>query len=415
MNSERNPKYYKWGLTALSIVAASLLLSFVLNRFGAVQKIFASLVAILMPIICGALMAFLMAPTYNSIHIGMKNWLIRKKLKPQTASGISRFAATLASIVILLAVVVGLFAMVIPQLIDSIRTMFNSIPQGMEGVYAFLERVLAKYPSIRDTVIQQYDNIVNQVDNWMSGELIPNLNKYFTSFSNGVLKVMNAVKNFGIGIIVMAYMLNIKETLAAQSKKIVYSIFSVQRANDVIEESRYVKTVFSQFIVGKLIDSAIIGVICFIVMSICRLPFTLLISVFVGVTNIIPFFGPFIGAIPSAFILLIISPFQCLQFVIIIFILQQFDGNFLGPKILGQTTGLSSFWVLFSILFFGGLWGIVGMLIGVPTFAVIYRLVGRNVNSRLLKKHLSFQTTDYWNLQRIDEESGEYIKSGDGQ
>ena len=161
---------------------------------------------------------------------------------------------------------------------------------------------------------------------------------------------------------------------------------------------------------GKIIDSLIIGIINYVFMLIIHMPYALLISVVVGVTNVIPFFGPFIGAIPSAFILLLVSPISCLEFLIWILILQQVDGNIIGPKILGQTTGLASFWVLFSILLFGGLFGIVGMVIGVPTWAVIYRLTKERVNIKLGKKKLSVDSKDYWGLQGIDEENGEYIR-----
>ena len=213
-----------------------------------------------------------------------------------------------------------------------------------------------------------------------------------------------------IGLMVMVYLLNMKEILAAQVKKICYSILEVKKANRLLEETRYIRKVFSQFIVGKIIDSLIIGIINYVFMLIIHMPYALLISVVVGVTNVIPFFGPFIGAIPSAFILLLVSPISCLEFLIWILILQQVDGNIIGPKILGQTTGLASFWVLFSILLFGGLFGIVGMVIGVPTWAVIYRLTKERVNIKLGKKKLSVDSKDYWGLQGIDEENGEYIR-----
>lgn len=411
MKEEKNRKFITWGVTAFCVIAASLALSFLMNRFETVQHFFQMLTRILMPIIWGLVMAFLFAPMYNHIVSGMGRALRKNdRMKKKTAGSLSRFTATLSCIVCLIVIVAGLFAMLIPQLLDSIRSMFTAIPKGLNGIYGFLNSLFTNLPDVHQWIMDQYENITDFFSRMSSDDLMPNINKYLANFSTGVLKVFNGFMNFGIGIIVMAYILNIKGTLSAQAKMIIYSLLPLEKANDFIEEARYVKNVFSNFIVGKLIDSAIIGVLCFILMSILRLPYSLLISVFVGVTNIIPFFGPFIGAIPSGFILLVISPFQCFKFIILIFVLQQFDGNILGPKILGQTTGLSSFWVLFSILFFGGLWGIVGMIIGVPTFAVIYRLVGRHVMSRLEKRHLSFKTEDYWNLKQIDMETGEYIK-----
>ena len=181
-------------------------------------------------------------------------------------------------------------------------------------------------------------------------------------------------------------------------------------ANNVIEELRFVNQMFGGFIIGKLVDSLIIGIICFIGTSLMKMPFTLLISVIIGVTNIIPFFGPFIGAIPTGFLVLLVSPVKCIYFLIFILLLQQFDGNILGPKILGDSTGLSSFWVLFSILLFGGLFGFVGMIIAVPAFAVIYDLIARAVHFSLKNKKLSMATEDYKDLDHIDEKDGRFIK-----
>ena len=190
-----------------------------------------------------------------------------------------------------------------------------------------------------------------------------------------------------------------------------YAFLSLNAANRLISEVRYIKAVFSQFIVGKIIDSVIIGIINYIAMSIFKMPYALLISAIVGVTNVIPFFGPFIGAIPSAFIILLISPIQSLQFSVWILILQQIDGNIIGPKILGQTTGLSSFWILFSIILFGGLFGVLGMIIGVPTLAVVYRFLSGKTNEALIKKELPQDTMEYWNLEYINEKSKEFINS----
>ena len=228
--------------------------------------------------------------------------------------------------------------------------------------------------------------------------------------SSGVVLVVRAVFDILIGLIVMVYLLNMKEKLLAQAKMIIYWVFPLKIANKVIEEGRYVHQVFGGFIIGKLLDSLIIGLICFVLLGFANMPYVLLVSVIVGVTNVIPFFGPFIGAIPSAFLILLSDPMKCLYFLIFVLLLQQFDGNILGPKILGDSTGLSSFWVLFSILLFGGLMGFVGMIIGVPTFAVMYRLVTEFTTWRLGKKALSGNLNEYDRLNYIDETEQTYIK-----
>ena len=218
-----------------------------------------------------------------------------------------------------------------------------------------------------------------------------------------------------IGLIVMIYLLNIKESLSAQGKKFIYSILPLKAANIVVGEFRFIKKAFSGFIIGKLIDSLIIGILCFILMHLFKLPYELLISVIIGVTNVIPFFGPFIGAAPCAILVFLISPKQCLYFIGLILVLQQFDGNILGPKILGNSTGVSSFGVLFSILLFGGLCGFVGMIIAVPLMAVIIHVYRQIQDHFLAKKNLSQEENDYVKLDRIDEKSGEYIRRTDKQ
>ena len=229
-----------------------------------------------------------------------------------------------------------------------------------------------------------YDEVTNQLENWLTTSLVPNVSTVISGLSSGLLSVVLALKNILIGVIVMVYLLNIKETLSAQGKKIIYSVLPLRMANQFIEELRFVHRVFGGFITGKLLDSLIIGIICFVCLNWMKMPYVLLVSVIVGVTNVIPFFGPFIGAVPSAFLILLVSPMKCLYFLIFIVLLQQFDGNILGPKILGQSTGLPSFWVLFSILLFGGLFGFVGMIIAVPLFAVIYRLSGKKSSPLIL-------------------------------
>jgi predicted PurR-regulated permease PerM len=257
-----------------------------------------------------------------------------------------------------------------------------------------------------------YNQNVEQLVEWTQSTtgLLANIEKVAASVYTGVMSVFTVLKNVLIGIIVMIYLLNIKDTLCAQAKKIIYGLFSVRMANEIIEKVRFVHHVFGGFIIGKLVDSLIIGILTFVWLSIIKMPYTLLISVIIGVTNVIPFFGPFIGAIPSAFLLLLVSPRKCFWFLISILVIQQIDGNIIGPRILGNTTGVSSFWVLFSILFFGGLFGLLGMVIAVPTFAVIYRLISEFIEKRLIAKKLSTDTKDYGDLDHIDEEHNTYIR-----
>ena len=212
--------------------------------------------------------------------------------------------------------------------------------------------------------------------------------------------------NILIGMMISVYLLARKESFAKQSKKILYAILPETPYRRTLRAVAEADRIFSGFVRGRLLDSLIIGILCFICCSIFKFPYTPIISVFVGVTNIIPIFGPFLGAIPSAFLILLVSPKQCLYFILFIIALQQFDGNILGPKILGNSTGLSSFWVLFSILFFGGLFGFVGMIIAVPAFAVIYDLISRAVHRSLRLRKLPMETDEYRKIDHIDEKTG---------
>ena len=247
--------------------------------------------------------------------------------------------------------------------------------------------------------------------NWANEQLVPQLLKvmkgnFVGSFVSNALGFMKTVL---VGFISAVYMLNSKHTFSAQAKKLIYSMFETDTANAVLENFRFIHKVFGGFITGKLLDSLIIGLITFVSMSILQLPYVLLISVIIGVTNIIPFFGPFIGAIPSTILIFLVSPLQAVYFVIFIFILQQFDGNILGPKILGDSTGLASFWVMFAILLFGGLFGFAGMVVGVPLFAVIYSTISGLVNRSLRNKHISTDTSVYMTLDHVDAESKEIV------
>ena len=254
-----------------------------------------------------------------------------------------------------------------------------------------------------------YNEAVMRFQNWIATDLVPNISLIFDRVSSGVISFVTVLKNLLIGLIVMVYFLNIKDTLCAQAKKMVYGFLNVKTANRLIGEVRFAHKIFGGFITGKLLDSLIIGIMCFFSLKFLKMPYVLLISVIVGVTNVIPFFGPFIGAVPSAFLILLVDPMKCLYFLIFILVLQQFDGNILGPKILGDSTGLPSFWVLFSILLFGGLFGFVGMIIAVPTFAVIYRTLSLYVKSALKKRNYSENTPDYCRLHHIDPRTGDFI------
>lgn len=416
MNNNKFHKYISWGVTAAAALAVSIAFVFFLIKIQWVREMLRMLCGILSPIIYGAVMAYLIAPIYDRVCGAVDKGLEKVVKEDGTRRQISTTAGTIASLAVLVAVVVGLISMLIPQLIDSVRSIIDALPDSVANLLAWVSKILEDHPEIEQVIMEYYGNQISNLQSWLYEKLISNLHmidRYYQvlrDFSSGVFSVLNVVKNVFIGLIVMIYLLNMKTKLKTQAKMIIYGLFPVKVANKVLEEARKVDDVFGGFIIGKLLDSLIIGILCFFLLSFMNMPYVLVVSVIIGVTNVIPFFGPFIGAIPSAFLILLVSPVKCLYFVIFILLLQQFDGNILGPKILGNSTGLSSFWVLFSILLFGGLFGFVGMIIGVPTFAVFYNLLAEFVTWRLNKKHLSADIAKYEKLEYIDAEDRTYVE-----
>lgn len=418
MKEHKYEKYIYGGVTAVLVVASAILMVFLLMNLNTVIQFADKLISILAPIIIGAVLAFLVSPIYNKAS-SMTEQLLEKAPKGiRKQSWIGKTMGTLVSMMFVAVVIVSLFYLIIPQLYSSIVSIIENMSVYIQNISNWLERIFEDNPALEAEVLAIYAEVTARIQNWASTNLIPsmenlegiqNIGKLVGGVSSGVVGIVNMAKNLLIGLIVMVYLLNIKRTLAAQGKRMIYAFFPLRVANETVEEFRYIHRVFSGFIIGKIIDSLIIGILCFILMKIMHLPFELLISVIVGVTNVIPFFGPFIGAVPSAILVFLISPMQCLYFIGLVLVLQQFDGNILGPKILGNSTGLSSFWVLFSILLFGGLFGFIGMIVAVPLTAVIFDLFAKLEYHRLRKKNLSPDAREYENLKRIDEASGKYL------
>lgn len=410
MKNDKYRTYIYWGVTALTVLLLLVAAVFVVMRWSLVAALGAKIANILAPVIYGAVFAYLLNPVYNRVQAAVMKMTEKIITQEEGRKRLGGFLGTLASLFLLVAVVVGLISMLIPQLINSISGVMETLPASINNLEIWLEKVLADNPDLEQQVMQHYGAAADYLQNWLTNVVVPNIYRIIGSVSSGVVLVVRAVFDILIGLIVMVYLLNMKEKLLAQAKMIIYGVFPLKIANKVIEEGRYVHQVFGGFIIGKLLDSLIIGLICFVLLGFANMPYVLLVSVIVGVTNVIPFFGPFIGAIPSAFLILLSDPMKCLYFLIFILLLQQFDGNILGPKILGDSTGLSSFWVLFSILLFGGLMGFVGMIIAVPTFAVIYRLVTEFTTWKLGKKALSDSLDSYDRLDYIDETEQTYMK-----
>ncbi len=392
---EKWKEQIKWGTMVFVVAAAVVAVIFVFVNFAKISGAIGTLLKILSPIIYGAVLAYLFSPIYNRLLDALKPKLKKYLPRGAAARNVAKGIATFLAVLLLIILTVGLVAMIIPQIYTSVMDLAVTLPSNMAALYANAMRALEDYPEIREGVRQMYDMAYDFITGFTQDTLLPNMQKIVASLSIGIFSMLNWFKNIFIGLIVMIYLLNIKEDFLGAARRMIYAVLPKRGAGMLIQEFEYINKVFGGFIIGKIIDSIIIGFICFFALSVLHMPYAMLVSVIVGVTNVIPFFGPFIGAIPSFILILLASPIQSIYFLIFILILQQFDGNILGPKILGNSTGLSSFWVLFSILLFGGLFGFVGMIIAVPTWAVILNLVERLINLLLYRKGMPSAREDY--------------------
>ena len=394
----------KLGLTLFAAGAALIVLYEGIVHFNYVRQAWSTLSTILSPFIFGLVMAYLLCPVYN-VTVRRIYRLMRNRCK--TGKGALRFArvaATVFSLLVLFGVVGGLFALVIPETVRSILGLIQVMPERFNDLISWVETTFTAehYPEMTSA----FENLVGKVRDsfmeWTERELLPQIGVYMTQISQGLIITLRTVLNLLIGVIVCVYFLNSKEIFKAQTRKMILALLSKKHSDELMEFAYFANRTFGGFINGKLIDSLIIGILCFILMSLLRLPYTVLVSTIVGVTNFIPFFGPFIGAIPSAIIICFASPVQAVYFLIMVLGLQQFDGNILGPKILGETTGLASFWVMFAIIVGGGLFGFLGMVLGVPAFALIYYYIGKFIEKRLKKKELPVETSAYQEYNKYD-------------
>lgn len=398
-------KYFGLGVTIVATGAVTLLIFFCIYKFAALTAGIKKLIGILMPVLVGIVIAYVLSPLYN--------WLWRKLLRllHHTLKWHGRGAVRCAGILAMTAtfagagaVLAGLLALIIPQIIMSVSSFATTLPSNLMHVSQSLQKLLANNPEIEQTAMSLYAQGVSYIEEWIQNSFTPSMQDAMGYISIGVMSTVSFFKNFLIGLIVAVYLLSGKEKFLSQMTRCTYALFGARWGNVITEYARYANQVFTGFISGKLLDSLIIFLISVVALNIMNMPYAMLVSVIIGVTNIIPFFGPFIGAIPSFIIILINSPIQSLYFLIFVLALQQFDGNILGPKILGNSTGLPSFWVLFAILLFGGLFGFVGMLIGVPVFAVLTHIFKDLLNRRLKQQHLPTETASYAYLDHIDGE-----------
>ena len=417
MEEQKNKEKTNWnirpylaiGLTSFLVVAASIVFFFLVYRYHGVTQLMDKMSVILQPITIGLVLAYLVTPIVNFEERYLLPF-VQDRVKNQRKGKRLVRGLSVAGALLFVAVIIGvLLQMVIPELYRSINGMIDTLPKQVNSFMDWLNAYVSSDSNISGYLETALTKGTEFFENWAKTEFLPQTKNILAGLTSGVIIAVKLFFNVVVGIIISIYVLMSKEEFIGQSKKVVYAVFSVMIANTIIRTVHKSNEIFGGFISGKILDSLIIGVLCFICLYLMKMPYTVLVSVIVGVTNVIPFFGPYLGAVPSAILIMLASPVKGLYFIIFILVLQQIDGNIIGPKILGDSTGLSSFWVVFAILTFGGILGIPGMIIGVPVFAVFFYIAKRILGYILKRKQLPRDTRSYIYAVKLDLETNTLV------
>ena len=404
-------KYLYWGITAFLVIAASMMFYFGLFHMATLRSAIQKVFSILSPLIHGAVIAFLL----NTLVRFFETKVVFRILKwrnikiSEKTRKITRALCLFFTVILFLLGIYALLAMLLPELFASVMNIVDNFPHHVRTVEEWIENVLKDNAELQTLSTEFFETVESRAQAWINAELLPELNSIIRNFSTGLFGLFTFLKNFLIGIVISIYLIYGKENFVARGKQFMYSRFKVEIVNNTIRDLQFTNKMFGNYVIGTAIDSIIVGLLCYIGMSVLRLPYVVLISVIVGVTNVIPFFGPYLGAIPSAFLILIINPWQSLYFIVFILVLQQFDGNFLKPKIHGDATGISSFLVIVSIIIGGGLFGIAGLFIGVPVCAVVCTIMRNRMIERLQKRNLPIKLSHYDKIDHLDADTMEPV------
>ena len=398
--------YLAIGAIVFIVFCCCLAVTTVIFKFDAIKRIGNIFVGVLQPILIGAVLGYLFNPLMRKIDVSCCNLILPKVKKKKKVKQTIRTVASILTLIFFLGLF-GLFIyMIVPALVESISNLANTMSENVDHFIAWYEGLdfLGKNTGEWDSYLI---TATTYLEKWFTDSIMPQMNEYLESITLGAINIVVVLKNVVIGLIVAVYVMMEKEHFEGQAKKTIFAVLPTKQANALVQIIHKVDQIFGGFIIGKIIDSIIIGIICFIGCSILRMPYTLLVSVIIGVTNVIPFFGPIIGAVPCVIIVTITDPLHGLYLMLFVLLLQQVDGNIIGPKILGDSTGLSSFWVIFAIMVGSGLFGFLGMLFGVPVFAVVYYLAQRFVAYLLKRRGLPTKSLDYTLVTHVDPQTKE--------
>lgn len=387
-------KIVQIGLTAFCVIAACIIFSFCLVNLKTILGFLGKLIGILMPLIYGLVLAYIMHPLVNLFERKVFNKISRETIR--------RNLSIFCTFVIIVGVLVALISVIIPQLLLSIQSIIINAPVYFKDLGDWLVDFL-RNSELESTIMENYDTISKYLTKVLNNAVLPMANSAISNLSTGVFGIISFVFNFAIGLVFAVYILANTKGFAAGLRKNLYSLFNVDRVNNFINEVKHINHIFGQFMIGKVCDSGLVGLCTLAFLIIFRYPYALLIAVIIGLTDLIPYFGPYIGTVPSVLLIFLVDPIKAITFILFIIVLQQIDGNLITPRIQKQATGLPSFWVLFSITLFGGLFGIVGMLIAVPCFTIIYELFVDLIDNRLKKKSMPTEVDYYTSIDGIEE------------
>ena len=412
-NKNKNPKfdnhYFKWGLTFFVTFLACILSIYIVFYHDQFKASIHNLNKILSPVYVGFIIAYLFSPLLNSLEKKVMYPIYKKIkfIKDENKMPLARGSSIICIIILSMVMIYAIIQITIKQVVPSLINIVSNINIYLNNITTWFDRFLEDNPSLKAFVMDDLNRFSDDISTWVTANFKSISGNIIKSLSAGFLVFVKKLWNFIIGFIISIYVLWSKERHVGRCKKIIYATFPRETANALVEGFRYTHRTFIGFFFGKIVDSIIVGLICFIGCTLMQIPYAILISIIVGITNIIPFFGPYFGAIPSTILIFAFDPLhpgKALAFVIFILALQQFDGNVLGPRILSTSTGLTGFWIIFSITLFGGLFGVFGMIIGVPVFAVIYAGLRQFGRTRLKKKGFPYKTSDYIDVGSINED-----------
>ena len=410
MKWDQDPRYRQIGLTAFIVIAASMLFYFFIFRMATLGSALEKVFSVLNPIIYGYIIAYILNPQETFIESLVYKMIHRAGWKPnKNAKKAIRLICTILAVAIAIFLIYGLMSIILPELLRSIRSIVNNVPSYAETINNFIDNTFQNNAELDEKTTSLITDYAGKIQDWFIKEFNPMVNSIANNVTYQVVSVVTFFRNLLLGIVISIYILCAKEAHAARFKRLIYSVFSIQTGNRILFSFRFIDEKFGGFIIGKFIDSLIIGLITYVACSLMNMPYTLLISVVIGVTNVIPFFGPFLGAIPSVFLIFVTSPIKSLIFIIFILVLQQIDGNLLGPRILGDSVGVSSYLVILAILIGGGFFGVTGMIIGVPCAAVIVAVMQSRILRRMKEKGLPGDLESYHYLKEINPNTSEII------